>query len=106
MNGYKMQADSYRTLLEREKDKASKETIKHIEDNIRVFDILAEFEKDDKYIAFDSGMFNDIFKGYVDILLKRYIEDEKLRDEINTAAYYILDSTTALEAEDAYYGRS
>ena len=106
LNGYAMQAESYRRLLEREGEGYSENTRKEIEDNIRVFDKLATFEKDDKYIAFDSGMFNDIFRAYVDILLKRHVEDEKLRDEINSAAYHILDSMTAKEAEDLYFGRN
>ena len=106
MNGYKLQAESYRKLLEREGNGYAEGTKKDIEDNIRVFDMLATFEENDKYIAFDSGMFNDIFRGYVEILLKRHIEDEKLRNEINNGAYYILDTITAKEAEEAYYGRS
>lgn len=100
MDGYRMQADSYRILLEREKNNYNEETVKSIKNKIRILDILADFDADDKYVAFDSGIFNDIFRGYVNILVNSCIKDEKLRDEVNTAAYYILDNTTAQEAEE------
>ncbi len=44
MNGYKIQADSYRAVLDRDRENLSEESIKDMESSIRVFDRLADFE--------------------------------------------------------------
>lgn len=98
MNGYKMMADSYRKLLEtKNMDESAK---KNIEQEISVFDKLATFEKGDKYIAFDSGMFNDIFKGYVEILTEDI--DEKTKILLRNRSRGILDEYNSKEAEEKY----
>ena len=98
MNGYKLMANSYRKLLENQTmDKESKNNIKQ---EIKVMDTLATFEKGDKYIAFDSGMFNDIFKGYVKLLTEDIDEDTKklLRERSRG----ILEEYNSKTAEDKY----
>lgn len=111
MNGYKMQAESYRAVLDRDRENLSEESIKDMESSIRVFDRLADFEPEDKYKAFDSTMFNDIFKGYVQIIIDELCEDEdedishaaeKIRSRVSGKAYSVLDRTNAREAENYY----
>ena len=111
MNGYQIQADAYRTILERDRSKMSEDTIKNMEGSIRVFELLASFKDGDKYAAFDSSMFNDIFKGYIQLIIDELCEDEdesvqdaakQLKTRIQGKAYSVLDRITAKEAE-AYY---
>ena len=91
-------ADSYRKLLEtKNMDESAK---KNIEQEISVFDKLATFEKGDKYIAFDSGMFNDIFKGYVEILTEDI--DEKTKILLRNRSRGILDEYNSKESEEKY----
>lgn len=98
MNGYKLMADSYRKLLNEKTEGYDK---KDIEANIKVFDILATFEDNDKYIAFDSGMFNEIFKGYVELLVKD-IDNEEIKKDIIDRSGTILDTVNSKQAEEYY----
>lgn len=111
MNGYKMQADSYRMVLDRDRDTMEPDVIETMERNIRVFEILADFEPHDKYVAFDSSMFNDIFKGYVQKIIDELCEDDeddvmeaaqKIRSRVTGKATAILDRMNAREAESYY----
>ncbi len=114
MNGYQFTADSYKTVLEKSENNYTPEQIKSIKQNIRVFETLATFEDGDKYIAFDSGMFNDIFKGYLELLIQEISESsddkkvaalEVLKKDITQLGYSLLDLYNAEVAEDTYYGR-
>ena len=111
MNGYEMMADSYRKVLESDRERMTAEDIKDTERKIRIFEILAEFEPEDKYIAFDSSMFNDIFKGYVKKIIDELCDDEeediqkaaqKILGRVYGKSEAILDRVNAKEAE-AYY---
>lgn len=95
MNGYKIMADSYRKAL---RDNIGKG--EYNEACIKVFDMLAEFSDTDKYIAFDSGMFNEIFKGYVELLVKDM--DDKTRKDIIDRSGAILDLYNSQQAEEYY----
>ena len=72
MNGYQMTADSYRTLLEREKDidRAS------IESKIKALDFLATATEEERLELFNSSAFNDLVKGY----FKMAFDNLKLED--------------------------
>lgn len=114
MNGYQFTADTYKTLLEKDQDKRTQKEIEAIKQNIKVFETLATFEDDDKYIAFDSGMFNEIFRGYIDYILHDLMADYKENDsakakalelvekDIKNGSYYILEDYSAKEAQDVY----
>ena len=111
MNGYQLTADSYSKVLERDRSKMGADDIKSMEDNIRVLECLATFSGDDKYIAFNSSMFNDILQGYCLKAIDEFIEDgedeerkaaEILRNKISGKFHSLLDRMTASEAE-AYY---
>lgn len=111
MNGYEMTADSYRQVLDRDRSHMTEDEIENMERSIRVFDILAKFEPEDKYVAFDSSMFNDIFKGYVKKIIDELCDDEegdiqkaaqKILGRVYGKSSAILDRMNAKEAE-AYY---
>ena len=111
MNGYKMTADSYREVLKRDRDKMTEDAITNMERSIRVFEILAEFQPEDKYTVFDSSMFNDIFKGYVKRIIDELCDDEdediqkaaqKILGRVYGKSTAILDRTKAREAEEYY----
>lgn len=84
-------------------DKEKDESRKQIENKIKVMDCLAEFGEEDKYIAFDSGMFNDIFKGYVELLTEDV--EEKTKKTLRNRSRVILDEYNSKEAEDKYLGK-
>lgn len=102
MNGYQLMADSYKKLLE--KGDYEEEERKQIQREIKVMECLATFDSSDKYIAFDSGMFNDIFKGYVELLTEDI--DEKTKSLLRNRSRGILDEYNSKEAEDKYFNRS
>ncbi len=95
-----LRANSFREILESVDESADKEVINEIKDKIRVYDTLAPLEDDDVYTIFDSGIFNDIVKGYIKILVDEYIENEETADEMLSAAEVIFDETGAREAEE------
>lgn len=92
MNGYKVLADSYRKLLAEgkiEKEVAEKE--------IRVLDFLATCDTTDLCIMFNSSAFNDIFKGYLDAIVKDAELDPEQTARVKESARWILDTKTASE---------
>ena len=111
MNGYQLQAESYRAVLERDRATMSPDTIEDMERNIKIFELLASFQPEDRYIAFDSSMFNDIYKGYVQKVIDEICEDEdeetreaaqKIRSRVLGKTAAILDRMEAREAENYY----
>ena len=97
MNGYKLQADNYRKLLDR--DGVDKDIISA---KIRIYDILAGFSGDDRYIAFDSGMFNDIVAAYIERSLDNIAQSgnkdyenaiQLIKDDVISELYTLLDRT-------------
>lgn len=101
INGYRLIADSYRFILD--KERAEGNSTEEIENNIRVYDVLASFMKDDRFIAFDSGMFNDILRGYIELLLDEQVNDKDLRMRLSDGAYGIMERYSANDAERRYY---
>lgn len=100
MNGYKFIADSYRHFL---KENPSHDEAHEINKQIALLDKLSTFEKDDKYRAFDSGMFNDIFKGYVVLLTEDL--DEEIKNKLRIQSRIVLDEYNSKEAENKYLGK-
>lgn len=95
MNGYKMSADSYRTLRGN-----SKLDQKDVESNIKTLDFLATCTEEDIYNLFNSAAFNNICMGYVKVALNDFKEiDEELRDRLINYVRYKFDTLTAKQAE-------
>lgn len=72
---------------------------------IRVYNLLSKLSGIDKYIAFDSGIFNDILKGYIECIID--VEDINLtleqKNKLRLLTHYALDEISSKEAEDKYY---
>lgn len=95
MNGYKMTADSYRTLIGNSKlDQAD------IESNIKVLDFLATCTEEDIHNLFNSTAFNNICMGYVKMALNDFKElDDDMKDRLINHVRYKFDTATANQAE-------
>lgn len=94
MNGYKMTADSYRTLRGNSKlDQAD------IESNIKVLDFLATCTQEDIYNLFNSTAFNFICLGYVKMALNGFKElDDDTKDRIINRVWAMFDEKNAKQA--------
>jgi hypothetical protein len=111
MNGYQLMADSYKKMLEEKRYSEGVVNITEMERRIRVLDLLAKFEHDDKYFAFESSMFNNIYKGYVSIAIDNIIKKgtdaekksaETIRDVLLNEARLVLEEVSAKDAEKYY----
>lgn len=93
MNGYKMSADSYRILKKRDPKI-------DVDSNIKTLDFLATCTKEDIYNLFNSGAFNYICMGYVEMALNDFEElDDDIKDRITNHVLYKFDIATAKQAE-------
>lgn len=98
MNGYKMTADSYRKLLESDRDinRVS------LESKIKVYDFLGTATEKERLELFNSSAFNDVVKGY----LKMTCDNLKLKEEVRQGLLdelgYLFDTVTADQAESYY----
>ena len=111
MNGYQLMADSYKKMLEEKQHSEGVVNITEMERKIRVLELLAKFEPDDKYFAFESSMFNDIYKGYVNIAIDNIIKNgsntekkaaETIRNVLLNEAGLVLAEVNAKDAEKYY----
>ena len=109
---YQLTADSYKNILERDRNNMTAEEIEDIEANIRVFDLLASFSEDDKYIIFDAALFNDILRGYCLKAMDEFLESdddeireaaEVLRSKLQGKISSLLDRMDAHDAERYYF---
>lgn len=99
MNGYKMTADAYRKLLG--DPTADQESLQR---KIKALDFLATCDKATMYALFDSSAFNDIVKGYVEMIAN---EADDLTDDqrsyIKGRISGLFDTVPAAKAETYYY---
>ena len=92
MNDYEVLVDSYKKLLSDgkiEREVAEKE--------IRVLDFLAKCDSDDVCRLFNSGAFNDIFKGYLNAAIKDAELDEEAAARLKESVRWLLDTKSASE---------
>lgn len=93
MNGYKMSADSYRILKQRDPKI-------DVESNIKTLDFLATCTEEDIHNLFNSAAFNNICMGYVKMALNDFKElDDDMKDRITNHVRYKFDTVTAKQAE-------
>lgn len=93
MNGYKMTADAYRAIKE-------KDPKIDIDSNIKTLDFLATCTKEDIYNLFNSTAFNNICMGYVKNALNDFEElSDDMKDRITSHVKYKFDTLTAEQAE-------
>lgn len=97
MIGYQMMADSYRKLLEQKRDTFTESEIKEFEREIDTYDYLAKKPEDEKYILFDTGLFNDITRAYC----KKAMENTKIPaeqvSEVLSELRFLFDTKSAKE---------
>ncbi len=111
MKGYKLNADAYEKVLEKERNNMDVNEIKDFEEKIKLYNTLADFSEEDKFRAFDSSMFNSILKGYATKAMDSFIENgsdeekqaaEILRTKIQGKIEALLDTVSAKDAEHYY----
>nr|DAW59281.1 MAG TPA: hypothetical protein [Caudoviricetes sp.] len=94
MNGYKMTADAYRAIKE-------KNPKVDVDSNIKTLDFLATCTKEDICNLFNSGAFNNICMGYVKNALNDFEElSDDMKDRITNHVRYKFDTLTAEQAEN------
>lgn len=94
MNGYKMSADSYRILKQRDPKI-------DVDSNIKTLDFLAACTEEDIHNLFNSTAFNNICMGYVKMALNDFKElDDDMKDRIINHVRYKFDTETANQAEN------
>lgn len=92
MNGYIMQAETYRVLAERgqiPKEEADRKRA--------VYAFLGTIEESQRYDLFDSSAFNDIVKAYVKLALKNTEIDEEKTEEIMQELRWLFDTKSSKE---------
>lgn len=98
MNGYKIAADSYRAIIDRENPAG--EVLEEMNRKIKALDIMADTDRLTQYELFNSGAFNDIVKGYV---LKALKENNNAScTELLQTIQSLFDEMTAEQAEQFY----
>jgi hypothetical protein len=96
MNGYQLQADSYRQYLEQYKD-TPPEVVEHMNREIKVNDMLASLTKQEIMMIFDTGAYNEVLQAYCYKAMEMAeIPAEKL-GEVRGNIKYLLDTVGASE---------
>lgn len=76
MNGYKIMAESYRTLAS-----TGDITQEQAEKECRILDFLATCDDDDICRLFDSSAFNDIAKAYLKVAVTELTDEGTIDEE-------------------------
>lgn len=100
MQDYKILADSYKTVIEREAAKGN--DITDLQSDLKAFEYLAECNNDDIESLFNSGAFNDICKAYLSYSLKAAnVDNEKIKEVMNefNAAIDMMQAGEILQRE-------
>ncbi len=56
--------------------KCSFEEEKELKEKVQIYKFLGNVSQNGKYAIFDSSMFNDVFKGYVKMMMDELTESE------------------------------
>ena len=101
MNGYQLQADSYKSYLQQNPD-APAAVREDLASKIRIYSFLATLDKGERMELFNSSAFNDVCKGYLAMALDNIGADAETRNKALTELGYLFDEKTAAEAERYY----
>ena len=96
MNGYIMQAETYRVLAERgqiPKEEADRKRA--------VYAFLGTCTQDQIYDLFDSSAFNTIVKDYVKLALKNTETDEETSEKIMQELRWLFDTKGSKEVSES-----
>lgn len=111
MEGYKLLAEGCKALLKEGNCSFSEE--RELREKIQIYEFLSEISQNGKYVIFDSAMFNDIFKGYIKMIMDELTEAEDIEIQraavllaplVNRKAGKILDQVQSKQAEEYYHG--
>lgn len=94
MNRYAMEADAYRHFLKKNPDTESRE---YIERKIKVFDILANLDKQDIGALFDTGVYNELTKQYIRQAMEMCNYEKKDISKVLSTVSGLFDQQTAIE---------
>lgn len=97
MIGYQMMADSYRKLIEQKRDTFTESEIKEFEREIDTYDYLAKKPEDEKYILFDTGLFNDITRAYCKKAMENTGIPAEQASEVLSELRFLFDTKSAKE---------
>lgn len=91
-NGFLFMAETCKRLAE--KEDATPEDREEYRARIKVYEILAEFSKADLCRAFNSGAFNEIFKGYISLMFEGWKDskNEETRKAAEILGQYAQDN--------------
>lgn len=104
MNGYKLHADSYRRYLTDNPDTDS-EAAAAITDKIKALDVMSELTRGQRMELFNTGGFNNICRGYLQIALDEAGVDDHTRGAVSAALDRLFDGVGAAQAEQRVCGR-
>ncbi len=93
MNGYKLQADAIRKIVERDDD-CDKEAMLS---KAKVYDMLSELSQDQIYEIYNSSAFNDVTKAYAKKAMENVGVNEEQIKEVLSEIKYLHDTITAGE---------
>ena len=97
LNGYQMQADSYKAFLEKNPD-TPQATRQEMESKIKIFSFLATLDKQERLYLFDSGIYNDVCRGFLQMAIDQTETDAEAGERITNALHFLFDTTSAAKA--------
>jgi hypothetical protein len=102
MNGFKLQADTYRKAVE------DGNVDKNYADKLcKTLDFLATCDDDDIYNMFDSSAFNEIAKSYMRLAIRELVDEGVLDDDqaksVRNRYSLLFDEKTAKEVCEVKY---
>ena len=93
MDGFKLQADAIRKVVERD-DNCDKEAMLS---KAQVYDILSELTQDQIYELYNSSIFNDVTKAYAKRAMETVGLDEEQISDVLREIKYLHDTVNAGE---------
>lgn len=92
MNGYKVLADGYRTLVSQ-----GKFTEEEVKTDLKVLDFIAECTQEDLYTMIDTSAFNEIIKSFCRTALINARVTEETRYNVMNELRWLFDERPARE---------
>ena len=99
-----MHSDSYKQWIDKHPAE-SEETKKVINRKIKVFDFLAESDKEERFELFNSSVFNDVVRGYLIMAIDNIELSKEIEGKLMRELTYLFDTVGAKQAEEYYNNR-
>jgi len=98
MENFKYLAKMYRDMIENCKKNNNEDFTEGLDERVRVYETLEGLKEGDQFIIFDSGIYNNVLLGYMNIVLSE-IGHPELKDDARDALRYIIDTVSSEQAE-------